>query len=68
VQRAFYPEARGSRAGQPCHLYIIHPPGGVASGDELELEAQVAPARMRLLTTPAAGKFYRRGAGGLARL
>jgi urease accessory protein len=55
-------------AGEPCHLYIIHPPGGVASGDDLELKAEVGPGAHALLTTPAAGKFYRRGAAGTARL
>jgi urease accessory protein len=67
VQRAFYPEAPIAGA-QPCHVYIIHPPGGVASGDELRLEAQVGAGAHALLTTPAAGKFYRRGPAGLARV
>ena len=67
VQRAFYPEAPMAGA-QPCHLYIIHPPGGVASGDELQLEAQVGAGAHALLTTPAAAKFYRRGPAGLARV
>jgi urease accessory protein len=81
VQRAFYPErdsllqaspaaARASLkfASEPCHLYIIHPPGGVAGGDDLELQAEVCRGAHVLLTTPAAGKFYRRGAAGAARL
>jgi urease accessory protein len=55
-------------ASEPCHLYIIHPPGGVAGGDDLELEADVGPGAHALLTTPAAGKFYRRGTAGTARL
>jgi len=65
----------GARAGgavperaEPCHLYIIHPPGGVASGDELELDVAVARGAHALLTTPAAGKFYRRGTAGPARV
>jgi urease accessory protein len=70
VQRAFYPEALlpGAVTAAPCHVYIIHPPGGVASGDELQLEVEVGPRAHALLTTPAAGKFYRRGPGGLARV
>jgi urease accessory protein len=56
------------RAGEPCHLYILHPPGGIASGDHLALQASIGPGAHALLTTPAAGKFYRRGAGGTARL
>ena len=30
VQRAFYPEANGT-----AHLYLLHPPAGIVSGDEL---------------------------------
>jgi urease accessory protein len=56
VQRPFYPEGPAG----PCHVYIIHPPGGVVSGDELHLDVDVAPGAHALLTTPAAGKFYRR--------
>jgi urease accessory protein len=71
VQRAFYPEAPPSSdagAAQPCHVYVIHPPGGVASGDALQLEVEVCAGAHALLTTPAAGKFYRRGPGGVARV
>lgn len=52
VQRPFYPEA------PVCHSYIIHPPGGIAGGDQLEIDVQVATAAHALLTTPASGKFY----------
>jgi urease accessory protein len=62
VQRAFYPEADGT-----CHVYLLHPPGGVAGGDELAIEAAVDPGASVLLTTPAAGKVYRT-AGDDARL
>jgi urease accessory protein len=54
IQRAFHPP------GDPaCHVYILHPPGGVASGDRLELEATVGAGARALLTTPAATKLYR---------
>lgn len=53
VQRPFYPE------GGVCHVYVLHPPGGVVAGDDLALTAQVGPGAHALLTTPAAGKFYR---------
>jgi urease accessory protein len=61
VQRPFYPE------GGLCHVYIVHPPGGVVGGDELELDVQAGPGVELLLTTPAAGKFYR-SAGAAAQL
>jgi urease accessory protein len=53
VQSAFYPE------GAPCHVYLLHPPGGLVGGDELDLRVHAGPASHALLTTPAAGKFYR---------
>jgi urease accessory protein len=59
VQRAFHPEADGT-----CHVYVLHPPGGVAGGDELSIRADVLEGAAALLTTPAATKLYRtRGAG-----
>ncbi len=61
VQRPFYPEANGT-----CHVYILHPPGGVVGGDILGIEAELAPAAQVLLTTPAATKFYR-SSGATAR-
>jgi urease accessory protein len=72
VQRAFYPEAvpaeDTSGAVEPCHVYVIHPPGGVVGGDELSLDVSIEAGAHALLTTPAAGKFYRSGAGQVARL
>jgi urease accessory protein len=71
VQRIFHPEppsAAAEHAAQPCHVYLLHPPGGVVSGDELQLQVDVQPRAHALLTTPAAGKFYRRGSERVARL
>lgn len=53
VQRVFHPE------GIPCHSYLLHPPGGVVGGDELEIQVDSGAGSHALITTPAAGKFYR---------
>lgn len=55
VQRPFYPE------GGVCHVYLLHPPGGVVAGDLLSITATVDNDSQSLITTPAAGKFYRSG-------
>ncbi|MET0279968.1 MAG: urease accessory protein UreD [Steroidobacteraceae bacterium] len=55
VQRPFYPE------GGTCHVYLVHPPGGIVGGDAVELQVQVDPGAHALLTTPAATRFYRAG-------
>ncbi len=57
VQRPFYPEV------DVCHVYVIHPPGGIAGGDHLQLRAQLDAKTHALITTPAATKFYRAGPG-----
>lgn len=54
VQRPFYPEQTGV-----CHVYLLHPPGGLVAGDRLRIEARVETGAHALLTTPAAGKLYR---------
>ena len=53
IQRTFHPE------GPVCHAYLLHPPGGVVGGDRLDVQVAVGPGAQALITTPAAGKFYR---------
>jgi urease accessory protein len=54
VQRPFFPEGPGV-----CHVYLLHPPGGLVGGDELRLDLRVDAGAHALVTTPAAGKAYR---------
>jgi len=56
VQKPFYPEG-----GEVCHAIVVHPPGGIAGGDELRLEVAAAENSSVLLTTPGAAKWYRSG-------
>lgn len=54
IQRPLHPE------GADCpHLYILHPPGGLVSGDNLRLQVDLDAHTSTLLTTPSSGKFYR---------
>ncbi len=53
VQRPFYPE------GGTCHVYVLHPPGGIVGGDTLSIDVDVGAGAEGLVTTPGAGKFYR---------
>ena len=53
VQRPFYPE------DDTCHLYLLHPPGGIVGGDELTIRAALDSGCHTLITMPGASKFYR---------
>jgi urease accessory protein len=53
IQRPLYPE------GNPCHSYLLHPPGGVVGGDTLQIKVQAQQGAKALITTPGATKFYR---------
>ncbi|WP_043532363.1 urease accessory protein UreD [Litchfieldella xinjiangensis] len=62
VQRPFYPEGKA----EACHVYLLHPPGGLVSGDELRIDAEVGEGAHALLTTPAAAKLYKADSHGVA--
>jgi urease accessory protein len=54
VQKPLYPDGP-----ERCHAIVVHPPGGIAGGDELALDVSVEKEANALLTTPGAAKWYR---------
>jgi len=59
VQKPFYPEGPGC-----AHVYLLHPPGGIVSGDSLEVDVDVGEGASALLTTPGAARAYRARSDG----
>ena len=53
IQRPFYPE------GEICHVYLLHPPGGIVGGDSLTINTNSEEFSKALITMPGATKIYR---------
>jgi urease accessory protein len=56
VQKALYPEDEAV-----CHAIVVHPPAGIAGGDQLQVTVRGGNAAHALLTSPGAAKWYRSG-------
>jgi urease accessory protein len=54
IQKGFTPEG-----ADLWHQIIVHPPGGIASGDVLSMDIGAEPGARVLLTSPGAAKWYR---------
>ena len=54
VLASLYPEGPAV-----CHNVLVHPPGGIVGGDNLQIEADLAAGAHALITTPGATRFYR---------
>ena len=58
ILQSLYPEGDAV-----CHNVLVHPPGGLAGGDTLDMHVSVGAGAHGLVTTPGATRFYRSEAG-----
>ncbi|WP_249678075.1 urease accessory protein UreD [Pseudomonas abieticivorans] len=63
VQKHLYAEGP-----EVCQHIIVHPPGGIAGGDRLDISANVGPGAWAQLTSPGAAKWYRAAGPAYQRL
>jgi urease accessory protein len=54
VLKALFPEGDGV-----CHHVLVHPPGGMAGGDHLDIDVDVGAGAHALITSAGAARFYR---------
>ncbi len=54
VQKMLYPESAAV-----CHTILLHPPGGIAGGDNLTIAATLDSRAHTVFATPGATKWYR---------
>ena len=63
VQKHLYGEGP-----EVCQHIIVHPPGGIAGGDRLDISASVGAGAWAQLTSPGAAKWYRAAGPAYQRL